>query len=81
MKTVEDLRDHLFATLQGLRDGTISVEKAAAVANVGQVIVNSAKVEADMIKHSGIKGTGFIPTQLPAPRPGEPRLVSPMGTR
>lgn len=83
MKTVEDLREHLFATLQGLRDGTVTVEKAAAMASVGQVIVNSAKVEADMMKHGAIKqGTGFI-TALPEPppKPGQARLVSPMGNR
>ena len=38
-----DLREHMFATLQGLRDGGVKVETAAAIASIGQVIVASAK--------------------------------------
>lgn len=76
-KTVEDLREHLFATMAGLRDGTVSVEKAKAIADLGQVIVNSAKVEADVMKATRHRGSGFIP-EVPT-APGTPRLVSPMG--
>lgn len=52
-KTVEDLREHLFATLQGLRDGTVTVETAKAISEVSQTIINSAKVEVDAARLSG----------------------------
>jgi hypothetical protein len=50
--TIDELRDHLFATLEGLRDkkAPMEVERAKAVATVAQVIVNSAKVEVDYLK-------------------------------
>ncbi|MFM1991306.1 MAG: hypothetical protein RJA99_4263 [Pseudomonadota bacterium] len=46
-KTVDDLREHLFATLEGLRDGTMPVDKARAISEVAQTIINSARVEVE----------------------------------
>jgi hypothetical protein len=46
-KTVTDLREHLFATLAGLRTGTVSIETAKAISDVSQTIINSAKVEVE----------------------------------
>lgn len=46
-KTVDDLREHLFATLDGLRAGTIDVERAKAISEVAQTIINSARVEVE----------------------------------
>lgn len=65
MKNVNDLREKLFETLDGLQKGTIDIEKARAVADVAQVIVNTAKVEVDYLrakdKMDGLYiGTGFI---------------------
>lgn len=60
---IEDLRNHLFATLEGLLDEEtpMDIERAKAVADVAQVIVNSAKIEVDYLRVTGIeKGTGFI---------------------
>jgi hypothetical protein len=73
---IEDLRNHLFATLEALRDEEkpMEIERAKAVAQVAQVIVDSAKVENDFIKATGSTGSGFIEKQLPAP--GQPRLVT-----
>lgn len=47
MKTVDDLREHLFAALAGLKDGTLDVERAKAISEISQTIINSAKVEVD----------------------------------
>ena len=75
---IEDLRNHLFATLESLRDEEkpMEIERAQAIAQVAQVIVNSAKVENDHIKLTGRAGSAFIEGQqqelLP---PGQPRLV------
>jgi hypothetical protein len=72
---IEDLRNHLFATLEDLRDAEkpMDIERAQAIADVAQVIVNSGKVENDHIKLTGARGSGFIGEPLPLP--GQPRLV------
>lgn len=61
---IEDLRNHLFETLEKLHDKVepMELDRAKAIADVAQVIVNSAKVEVDFIKATGRdQGTGFIP--------------------
>ena len=59
-----DLRNHLFATLEALQDkeDPMEIERALAVAKVGSVLVESAKVEVAFINTigSGAKTTGFI---------------------
>lgn len=74
---IEDLRNHLFATLEGLRDEDkpMDIERARAVAQVAQVIVDSAKVENDFIKATGSVGSGFIEKLAQLPPAGQPRLV------
>lgn len=61
-RTINDLREHLFATLEGLRDKTapMEIDRAKAVAEVAQTIINSAKVEVEHMKVAGDSGTGFI---------------------
>ena len=61
---IEDLRNHLFETLEKLndKDEPMELDRAKTIADVAQVIVNSAKVEVDFIKATGRDiGTGFIP--------------------
>ena len=63
---IEDLRNHLFATLEALQDeeNPMDIERAKAISDVAQVIVNSAKIEVDYIKALGrTEGTGFIPSE------------------
>jgi hypothetical protein len=85
VKTVEDLREHLFETLQGLRNKSIPIAEAETAAKIAQVIVNSAKVECDMVRATGQRPSGFItlaaPAAPPLPAPGQPRLVSPLGPK
>jgi hypothetical protein len=52
---MEDLRNHLFAALEGLSDEEkpLDIDRARAIADVATVIVNSAKVEVDFIKQTG----------------------------
>ncbi len=58
------LRDHLFETLERLKEGDIDIATAKAMADVGQVIINSAKIEIDFIKATGsTKDSGFIKLQ------------------
>lgn len=57
----------------------MEIQRAKAIAEVAQVIVNSAKVENDYIGLTKSKGSGFIekaePLPLPGQMPGQPRLV------
>lgn len=69
MNNIETLREHLFATLAALQDKTnpMDIERAKAVSDVAQVIINSAKVEVEHVKVTGGKGSGFLekPAALP----------------
>ncbi|MGN6383696.1 MAG: hypothetical protein ACTHMK_13920 [Dyella sp.] len=61
---IEDLRNHLFATIEGLLDAEkpMDLERAKTVAEVAQVMVNSAKVEVEFLRATdSVRGTGFIP--------------------
>jgi len=63
---ITDLRDHLFATLESLRDDEkpMEVDRAKAIADVARVIVESAKVEVQMLEVTGTaSATGFIPEE------------------
>jgi len=62
-----DLRNHLFATLEGLLDEEkpMDLDRAKAVAEVGQVLINSAKVEVGFMRIAqNSNGTGFIAPAL-----------------
>lgn len=63
---IEDLRNHLFATMESLMDpeNPMEINRAKAIADVGQVIVNSVKMEIDFLKATDrTQGTGFIPEE------------------
>lgn len=71
---LSDLRNHLFETIEKLKDGDMEVSKAKTIADVAQVIINSAKVEVDYLNATGrVQGTGFL-EDLPA-IPARPALV------
>ncbi|QPO18815.1 MULTISPECIES: hypothetical protein [Pseudomonas] len=60
---IEDLRNHLFVTIESLLDSEkpMEIDRAKAVAEVAQVMINSAKVEVDMVKALGARnGSGFL---------------------
>lgn len=75
---IEDLRNHLFETIEALKDAEKPMElnRARTIAEVAQTIINTAKVEVDFLRMTqGQRGTGFIPhEQLPG-TPERPRLV------
>jgi len=49
---MSDLRNHLFETLEALKDGEAPMDLARAktISDVAQTIINSAKVEIDLVK-------------------------------
>jgi CO dehydrogenase/acetyl-CoA synthase delta subunit len=61
---IDDLRNHLFETLEALKDDEkpMELDRARAIAEVAKVIVNSAKVEVDFLKVTGAaRSTDFLP--------------------
>lgn len=64
---IEDLRNHLFATLEALqdKDSPMDIDRARAVADVAKVVVDSAKVEVEHMKLTGSFGSGFVPVENP----------------
>ena len=64
---ITTLRSALFETLDGLRnkENPIEIERARAINEVAQTIINSAKVEIAYMQTTGKQGSGFIP-ELPA---------------
>ena len=85
MNTIADLRSHLFETLRALRNRSdgMEIERAKAISEVAQVIINSAKVEVEHLRVTGGKGTGFISDTrtelLPAPTAHGSKSVTPLG--
>jgi len=56
---IEDLRNHLFAQLESLREAETpedlkkEIDRSKAVAEISQVLVDTAKAEVDFVKATG----------------------------
>lgn len=62
-----ELREHLFATLKGLKDKTIEIDQAKAMCEVSRNIIDLAKVEVDFAKVTGADvAGGFLSPDKPA---------------
>ena len=55
MNDIDDLRKHLFETLEALKDkkAPMEIDRAKAISDIAQTIINSAKVEVDYAKATG----------------------------
>lgn len=73
--TIDELRGYLFEALRGLSDKTapLDIERARAIADVAQTVINTAKVEVEHMRIAGGSGSGFLPAP-PAP-PAPPKLT------
>lgn len=63
-----DLRNHLFAALEGLADKEkpMKIETAKAICDVSKQIIDSAKVEVDFVKATGmVAGSEFLELDSP----------------
>jgi hypothetical protein len=57
-----ELHDHLFDTLKGVKDGSMDIDRAKAVALIADKLIAAAKVEVDYLNVVGnAKGTGLLP--------------------
>lgn len=59
---MSDLRDHLFETIELLKDeeSGMDVKKAQAIADIGRVLVDTARAEISYIKLAGAGGSEFL---------------------
>jgi hypothetical protein len=64
-RTIQDLRELLFDTIQGVKNGTIDTDKAKVIGDLSQVMVNTAKVEVDFIKATDGVDSGFLTQASP----------------
>jgi len=58
---IEDLRNHLFSALERIDDDSLNddelkkeLDKAKAISQIGSVIINSAKIEIDFMRSTGM---------------------------
>ena len=58
--TLADLRNHLFETLEALKDKDepMDVNRARAVCEVAQTLINTAKVEVQYLEATGQENSG-----------------------
>jgi hypothetical protein len=62
--TMDDLRNHLFATIEALQDTDkpMDIERARAINQTAQTLINAAKVEVEFIEATGLEPSGkFFP--------------------
>lgn len=83
MSDINTLRTALFATLDALRDpkNPMDIERARAINDTAQTIINASKLEIDFAKVTGQEsGSGFIPTAMPGIKNGTlTQLPTPQG--
>ena len=60
MRDINYVRESLMDAMDKLMEGKINIEQAKAMANLGQVLVESAKVEVAMMIKQDFNGTGFL---------------------
>jgi hypothetical protein len=61
------LREHLMDVVQGLKEKKIELDRAKAISDVAQTLINLAKVEVDYMKVTGAIVDDGIIKALPAP--------------
>jgi hypothetical protein len=78
-KTIEDLREHLFAAIAGVKNGTVSLEQAKTIGDLSQVVVNTAKVEVDYLRATEAGESSFIGAGVKRENLPQMRVVGPPG--
>lgn len=63
---ISALRAKLFETLDAVRAGTIDLDKARTINEIGKTLVDSAKVEVDYLRATGGGESSFIDTAIGA---------------
>jgi len=66
---IETLRQHLFATLEGVKKGDVCLERARAVNELAKTIVDTARVEVDFIRATDGTESAFLTNGQASPNP------------
>lgn len=61
-ETINDLRARLFAAIDGVKDRTMTLDEARTIAELGQVMVNTAKAENDFLRITEKRDSPFLGT-------------------
>lgn len=76
-KTIEDLRAVLFETIDKVKDGKMDIERAKTISDIAQVMVNTAKAEADYARATGTSGSPFLELgKIEAPEGALPKGIT-----
>ena len=59
---ITSLREQLFATLAGVKNGTLDLDRARAVNEIGKTLVDTARVEVDYLRATGGSESEFLNT-------------------
>lgn len=57
---IEALRAHLFAAMEGVKSGTLDLDKARAINELGKTLVDTARVEVDFLKITDGEKSRFL---------------------
>lgn len=63
-KNLSDLREALFDALQKVKDGSLDIDKARAINEIGKTLVDTAKVEVDYLRVTDGGESSFIDTAV-----------------
>jgi hypothetical protein len=70
---IQDLRNHLFETLEALKDEEkpMDIERAGAICKVAEKLIDTARVEVKFLEVTGNRdeGKGFFKPGLPEVQP------------
>jgi hypothetical protein len=72
-ETINDLRARLFAAIDGVKDASMTLEQAKLIAELGQVLVSSAKAENEFLRITGRHDSTFLAAEesrMPLPGNG-----------
>lgn len=61
---ITSLREQLFATLAAVKDGSIDIDRARAVNEIGKTILDTARVEVDYLRAIGGGESEFLNTEI-----------------
>lgn len=76
----QQLREHLETALKGLQDGSMDIEKAKAIGDISQVVINLAKVEVDFVRANGGGKSMFFADASIEKTPAKQITKTPNGT-
>lgn len=65
-KSLNDLRAALFETLAGVKNGTMDLDRARQVNELGRTLIETAKVEVEYLKTAGGGESTFIDSAIGA---------------